>query len=250
MTKRPIIVHFHFFKNAGTSVEMILHDNFRDAFVRYDPGEATDTLPANALLPVLEENESIRAISSHTVCYPPPRRAGWSFFPIIFLRHPLDRILSMYNYEKGQDEDTPGTLLAKMHGLAGYIKGRLKAPGERTIRNYQTWMLGQRRAPVDDPDGQLEAAVHAVQKLPVVGVVEEFETSIRQFNDWLAPHFPGLEMVAAHHNRSRKPGTTLGERIQRIREAIGDSLFRRIERNNKLDLELYRLARQRLGTEN
>lgn len=246
MSKRPIIVHFHFFKNAGTSVETILQRNFAGTFMHYEPGGATETFPATALIPVLEENPAIRAISSHTVCYPPPQRQGWSFFPIVFLRHPLDRILSMYNYEKDQDEETPGTVLAKMHGLAGYIRGRLATPGERTIRNYQTWMLARQEAPEDDQEKQFEAAVAAIHELPVVGVVDAFDASIRQFNDWLAPHFPGLEMVPEHRNRSRVPGSTLSQRVRRIREAIGDALFSRIEKNNAQDLELYRLARRRL----
>ncbi len=248
MSRRPIIVHFHFFKNAGTSVETMLQRQFQDGFMRYEPGEATETHPGSALVPVLEENPQLQAISSHTVCFPPPRREGWSVFPIVFLRHPLDRILSMYRYEKSQEADNPGTLLARMHGLAGYIRGRLKSPGERTLRNYQAWMLAQRRAPADDQDRLLEAATATIEKLPVVGVVDRFGQSVQRMNDWLAPEFPGLELVPEHRNRSRRPGSTLGDRIRRLKETVGESLYQRIERNNALDLELYRRARERLSS--
>ena len=101
--RRSIIVHFHFFKNAGSSVEFLLREHFREDFALYEHGLPTETFPATVLTPYLQEHQSLQAISSHTICFPAPSHRDWSVFPVVFLRHPLDRILSMYHYEKQQD---------------------------------------------------------------------------------------------------------------------------------------------------
>lgn len=250
MTRRSIIVHFHLFKNAGTSVETILQRHFGERFTRYEHGGAAETFPASVLVPFLEKNRNIQAISSHTICFPPPNRSDWSVFPIVFLRHPLDRILSMYNYEKHQDARNPGAMLAKAHGLAGYISARLENPGERTLRNYQVWMLTREEQASKAADtGEktlLELAENALDTLPVVGVVDRFDESIGQFNDWLAPHFPGFNMMPEHLNRSASAGLSMQDRIHRMRDAIGSALFELLEEENTLDLELYRLACRRI----
>ena len=250
MPSRSIIVHFHLFKNAGTSVETILQRHFGKRFTRYEHGGPAETFPASVLIPYLEAHRRIQAISSHTICFPPPSHRDWSVFPIVFLRHPLDRIASMYTYERGQDAQNPGALLAKAHDLAGYITARLANPGERTFRNYQSWMLAREefrsRSQAVDQETLLEYAANALDAVPVVGVVDQFDESIRQFNAWLAPHFRRLHLKPEHLNRSASAGLSMQERIQRTREAIGETLFQRLECENGVDLELYRLSCRKL----
>ena len=64
MHERSLIVHFHFFKNAGTSVESILRRHFGRNFMTHEPGGPAETFPASALLPLLEKKRKIQAISS------------------------------------------------------------------------------------------------------------------------------------------------------------------------------------------
>ena len=250
MSRRSIIVHFHLFKNAGTSVETILQRHFGDRFTRYEHGGAAETFPASVLIPYLEANRHIQAISSHTICFPPPSRRDWSVLPMVFLRHPLDRILSMYNYERGQEAQNPGAILAKAHDLAGYISARLENPGEHSLRNYQTWMLAREeyrsKSPAADQETLLEYAANALDALPVIGVVDQFEESIRQFDAWLAPHFPRLNLKPEHLNRSASAPSNMQERIQLTRDAVGESLFQRLASENAMDLELYRLGCEKL----
>lgn len=246
MPQRSIIVHFHFFKNAGTSVETILRKNFKKDFMTFEPGGPAETFPASALQPVLEAHPKIQAISSHTISFPPPENPGWRIFPLVFIRHPLDRILSMYNYEKGQDSQSPGAIIAREHGPAGYIAERTRSPGEHTLRNYQSWMLAHNLADGNDSAAIAQAAIDVVINLPVVGVVDEFDRSIQSLSDWLTPHFSGLKMQAVHQNRSSRPGMSMQQRIDRLKDTIGDELFSQIEEENEVDLELYRLALQKL----
>ena len=246
MSRRSIIVHFHFFKNAGTSVEYLLKTHFGDAFETYEHGAPTETFPATVLTPYLESREGLQAISSHTISFPAPSHRDWAVFPIVFLRHPLDRILSMYRYEKQQDSDNPGALVARERGLAGYVESALFETGFRTFRNYQAWMLaGGHEAPEDDASLRF-AATNALNRLPVVGVVDEFAESVRQFTEWLSPHFPDLDLRPVHENRSEPGKSSIDQRVRTLRDRIGDELFERLERENEADFELYQSVRRRL----
>lgn len=246
MSRRCIIVHFHFFKNAGSSVEHLLEQSFGDRFERFEPGAPTDTFPATVLAPMLEKCGHLQAVSSHTVCFPPPARPEWSVFPIVFLRHPLDRILSMYNYEREQDSQNPGAVAAKAHGPGGYIESRLDDPHESTLRNYQARMLAGQLTVGSDDKALFGQASKPLNRLPVVGVVDEFDESIRQLSRWLSPYFTGLGFRPVRKNRTSPISSRMEDRIKSLRDRIGDDLFERIKRENELDLELYHLARQRL----
>jgi len=249
LKERRIIVHFHFFKNAGTSVESILRAHFGKGFATFEPGGPAETFPAAALEPFLEKNSSLAAVSSHTICFPPPERDGWKVFPIVFLRHPLDRVLSMYNFEKNQDSDSPGAVLAREAGPADYVIERLSNPGERTLRNYQAWMLAQHLVRSDSDEELFEAARQVILDLPVVGMVDRFAESIHRFNRWLAPDFPGLDMSPEHRNSSELSSLGVSGRLARLKEETGPELYRRLEDENRVDLEMYRLANERMARE-
>lgn len=252
MHKRSIIVHFHFFKNAGTSVETILQRNFRGCFRKqfmiYEPGDATQTFPASALIPVLEKHPGIRAISSHTICFPLPDREDWKFFPLVFIRHPMDRILSMYNFEKQQKADTPGARIARNTDAGEYVLSRLASPQERTLRNYQAWMLAGKDEAGLDADSLFRKSAAAVGALPAVGVVDQFARSIELMSQWLKPSFPGLKMEPVHRQRSSPRHMGLDERIQSFRNTVGEDAFRMAREENLIDIELYHLACQRLDS--
>ena len=61
-SRRSIIVHFHFFKNAGTSVEFLLKTHFGDAFAIYEHGQPTETFPATVLTPYLQEHQQLQEV--------------------------------------------------------------------------------------------------------------------------------------------------------------------------------------------
>ena len=87
--RRPIIIHYHFFKNAGTSVDAILQRNFGAGWTsREYPARSTP----NAAREFLVANPQIAALSSHTLPLPPPDIPDAEILPILFIRHPLDRL--------------------------------------------------------------------------------------------------------------------------------------------------------------
>ena len=244
--KRCVIIHYHLFKNAGTSVDAILKQNFgpRWASQEYAPQRRGDM--AASVRAFLLEQPDLVALSSHTLLLPPPDVPGVEIFPIIFVRHPLDRIKSAYAFEREQRADTEGARLAKQVDFAGYVRARLAVPQERFCRNAQAFRLAMA---VSGEGSELERAIRAVELLPFVGSVEAFDASVNLLQQLLAPRFPGFRGFATFANVSR-PGRTLDARIAEMRAELGDDLFETLAAANADDLALYGtvLARYSGGT--
>jgi hypothetical protein len=248
--KRCAIIHYHLFKNAGTSVDTILRRNFGTRWATREYERQTAGAMAASVRALLLDQPEIMALSSHTLPLPPPELPGVEIFPIIFIRHPLDRIKSAYTFEREQRADTEGARLAKQLDFAGYIRARLAVPQQRFCRNAQTLRLAAAEKAAEKMDGgsELERALRAAEHLPFVGSVEAFDASIEVLQRLLAPRFPGFQGFTAYANVSR-PERSLDARIAEIRVELGNELFEQLVAANADDLVLYRmiLARYRGG---
>ena len=119
---RFVILHYHFLKNAGMSIESILHRSFGSFFSSIDTPERDGHITEEALLDHLRRNPQLKAVSSHQIRYPVPHVAGFLFFDLCFLRDPFDRIRSIYDYfrEKPSDGD-PVSDFANRLPLGGFL---------------------------------------------------------------------------------------------------------------------------------
>ena len=74
-SRRGVIIHYHLFKNAGTSVDAILRRNFGEGWASREYPPRSD---GEAAREFLASNPHIAALSSHTLLLPPPEIPGWS----------------------------------------------------------------------------------------------------------------------------------------------------------------------------
>jgi hypothetical protein len=235
--ERSVILHYHLFKNAGTSVDAILKENFPGRWASQEYGSSDHAQQLLELEILARQRPEVVAISSHTLTLPPPAFEGVRPLPIIFVRHPMDRLRSAYEFEVRQTDETDGSRLAKSTDFAGYLKARLSWPGDRACRNFQTMRFAQWLAPNDGEE--LERALRAVRELPFVGLVEAFEESMRRFADIASPLFPSFRPFEARANVSRDASASLEQRLQAIREELGP-LHAAVEEANAADLALWR----------
>lgn len=237
---RTVLFHYHYFKNAGTSVDAVLQRNFGSRWIakEFPSGHKSEMIAE-----WIKSNPQADAFSSHTALFPLPILEGVRVYPIVFIRHPLDRINSVYSFERTQKEDTFGTLIAREHDLAGYILKRLEYESDRQLRNFHSDKLA--RLVPGPQEAELDRALSALKQLPFVGIVEEFETSMAMLECKLRPLFPSFTVFTTHENASRTQGLSLEERLNKLRETLGEDLWSHVLDANLADIALYYAARVR-----
>ncbi len=130
---RFVILHYHIFKNAGTTIEEILIKTFPAGFAKLDTEDHDALLSNSVLLDLLNSNPGLQAISSHQLRYPVPQVKDFLFFDVCFLRDPLDRIRSMYDYFR--EKHFPGVTLSDLAPIRAIrrLRGNLGRSYTRTM---------------------------------------------------------------------------------------------------------------------
>jgi hypothetical protein len=247
---RPVLIHYHIFKNAGTSIDDSLQRSFGDRWTAFEGTHATDVIDAARLSTFLSETPHLVAVSSHLARPPLP----WSTCrPIVFVRHPIDRARSVFDFIHA-DATQPGSELARTLGFAGYIRWVLDGGrGGIVIRDYQTVHLSEasfRDGSVLDArptERDLAQALELLEGWGVAGVVDRYDASVAVFQALYGPDFPDLMLDTVWLNRTQQSTRTLAERIADARSELGDELFDRLENANRLDLRLYHSSVARLS---
>lgn len=223
---RTVILHYHLFKNAGTSVDQILRHNFPDGWdSREFPGQGGDN--SSLVRDWILERPDCLAFSSHTMLGPLPRADGLNLVPIVLLRDPVDRILSAYQFERHQQAQTKGAILAKKTSLTGYVRARLDMPGDRQCRNFQTARLASH---VPGRGSELErarAALEEFRESGIVGLVREFDRAMKDLAQRLEPLFGPLKLPPTRANLAKGP-----------RPRIAAATRALLEQENAADFEL------------
>ncbi len=241
---RNVIFHYHLFKNAGTSVDELLKQNFRGHWVteEFNGNHANNNLKVKGWV---ERESKAVVFSSHTAALPPPVIENMTVFPIIFVRHPIDRIASAYAFERKQGGDSFGAVLARNTSLGGYIEIRLSLGRDRQCNNFHVARLAQMY--YGQAGDETEFALKAVDELPFVGLVEEFDKSIKCLAHWLTPYFPDFNVLAPKaKNVSQDHTIPLADRLAKIKQELGDSLYAHLIQINSGDFAIYEAVREKL----
>lgn len=134
---RNVLIHCHMFKNAGSSLDWSLQRSFGSDFI--DHRDDADMRSGNGYLKnYLLDNSSIKALSSHHITMPLPELSGVNLLPVFLFRNPLERIGSVYEFEKKQEANTPGSINAKKLNFSDYVRWRMEGNSGATIRDFQT----------------------------------------------------------------------------------------------------------------
>ncbi|WP_444935011.1 sulfotransferase family 2 domain-containing protein [Microbulbifer sp. JTAC008] len=239
---RKVVLHYHLFKNAGTSLDAAFKENFKGS------EWVTKEFPGNLQLNKAQveqwifDNPQAKCFSSHTALLPPPEVEGVKVFPVIFVRHPLDRIASAYAFERKQGGDSFGAVLARNTDLKGYIETRLSLPNDRQCRNFHVARLAQMFS--SEKGSELDRAREAVQELPFVGLVEQFDRSIFNLESCLRNFgIPNVKLETVRKNISRAVSKSLDQKLIEIERELGGEVYRKLVECNASDLALYEYLR-------
>ncbi|HML16659.1 MAG TPA: hypothetical protein VK419_06520 [Bryobacteraceae bacterium] len=241
---RFVLLHYHILKNAGSTIEEILYHNFRDRLARVDKPDRDGHVSNAEIVSYLDQNPQITAFSSHQINYPVPQARGYLFFDLCFLRDPMDRIRSTYDYFRLKpSEGDPVSDMANRAGEEEFVT--------HLIENYP-WMVNDVQVNLlangvvnDQPQGaeDLDRATARMLETSFLGVVDCFEESIIAGQLALRIVFPNLNGAQAPVNVSGGLGGNLEARIAKFREALGERVYSELARLNQMDVELVRRAR-------
>lgn len=234
---RKVIFHYHLFKNAGTSLDAILRENFPNQWASQE--FTVDLIKHRSLIEAwIRQTPQAVCFSSHTAMLPPPDLTDIKVLPVLFYRHPIDRIVSAYRFEQRQKVDTFGSVLARHTNMAGYIATRLALSEDRQCRNFHVHRLAQM---FDARQGnELSRAKRAVDELPFIGVVEDFAGSLERLQRWWhLEGFDGIALRPVKKNVSQDIKKSLELRLEELRYQLGDVIYTQLLEANQADMELY-----------
>ena len=247
---RPVILHGHIFKNAGTTFDWSLQRNFGERFL--DHREDQQMLGAGRahIEELLTGEQALRAISSHHMTRDLPAMQDVRFLQVYLLRHPLERIRSVYDFERKQPGLTPGAKAARNKSFRDYVQWRMLPDVAHTIRNYQTLYLAGNHTLASDTEiatRHFPAAVAHVRDDALVGLVERYDESMVVLEDSFKEGFPEIDLsyIPQNVSKSKWLNTKRRDPVAKILDELGD-LQRTVIDKNSFDLALYQIVAARL----
>ena len=232
---RTIILHYHLFKNAGTSLDQILKGHFGTAWVTREFSGPNLRKP-DMIKDWIVENPDASVFSSHTMSGPLPHIDGVRILPVMILRDPIARIKSAYKFERQQVSDSLGARLAKKHDLENYVLARLKIENDRQCRNFHMSVLASFTTGSSSELDRAKKSVTMLKSLGVIGFVENFEEFVENLASQILPIWPDFTWKNTRSNTSDKS--------PRLNE--DPDLISLLEKVNADDIELVNWARARL----
>ena len=241
---RPLILHGHLFKNAGSTFDWSLRRCFEDSFLDHRDDESMREGGNEFLKSLILKNPGLIAISSHVMPLMHSYPTGIKIIPIYFLRHPLLRVRSVYEFELRQlPAVTPGAIEAKNRSFGEYIAWRLDEKVGAIIRNYHSRYLGglRRRGPSDKGDKEdFGTALQTLSQTPIAPIVEHYDSSMIILEEALKPLFNSIDLSYVPQNVLQKEDKeiTLDEKLLELKHDLGE-LYDDLVAANRFDLLLY-----------
>ncbi len=234
---RPVLLHCHLFKNAGTTLDWSLARQFGDGFTDHRDDDDMRR-GAEYLGPYIERHPGLRALSSHHVRFPLPESADYRLLPLVALRHPIERARSVYDFERRQEADTPGANRAKELSFADYVRWRMEDGVAPTIRNFHCAFLAG-RFEQDIGEAEFQDSVAALANLPLLVIVERYDESMVLLEKSLQPYYGDVDLAYVAQNVTPGREGDLEARVQAIYNELGPELEQHFRESNHWDVRLY-----------
>lgn len=240
---RWVLLHYHIFKNAGSTIESVLQRSFGSRFATLHGPDADSVLNGADVAAFLESHPDLAAFSSHHIRYPKPVAPQVIVFDICFFRDPLQRLWSMYKFIR-RSEQTEGSGKNSNSMNARSFFEELLQQQPHLLNDVQVCTLATRGEYTRPPTGaDLRFAQRVLSDISVLGVVELFDESALAAEYFLRPTFPMLQFQYVKQNADPAAHPSPEKENEAFRSQVGDSIYGQLERMNELDTELLACAR-------
>ncbi|MDP3297581.1 MAG: sulfotransferase family 2 domain-containing protein [Thermodesulfovibrionia bacterium] len=235
--ERTVIIHCHIFKNAGTIFDRSLERNFGQAFFVHRDDEKMKK-GAEYLGPFLHEHTYIKALSSHHIRFPLPDVSNTRLLPTLIIRHPVDRVGSVYLFERKQDAQTPEAINIRKMSFQNYVLWRMKPTNEGIIRNFQTrYCLDEQSEVLNEENYKI--AQKRIRETHLLGLVDYYDESMVLFEEVLRPYYPDINLAYIKENVTLGGERGLEQRVNAIFQSLSIEIIDILFANNQWDLMLY-----------
>lgn len=247
--KRIILVHHHIFKNAGTSFNFALKNAFLEQFCEFDLPDG-EVVTGNILAQYLIDHSNLVALSGHHIALDIFKTNEFKILSSILIRKPLDRILSIYRFERAQEAQTEGALMAKKLNFKEFVSWRLDTTPQ-VFCNYQTLYCSRQGHTKNDymvTSEDFNLACHNLDKCFAVGTVEEYDKFLlfmqyearKYFKD---KFFENTHLNISSKNKSSKKSVSTKDILV---DKLGEDLVYKLIELNQSDEKLYEYANNKI----
>jgi hypothetical protein len=247
--KRKIILHYHIFKNAGTSVDHMLKESLGERWIEWDTTDPGAKISPAEMESFILDHPEILAVSSHQAVPPLPSR-HLDVYPIVFLRHPIDRAYSAYLFEWKKQKGTE----EPVGSFEDYVADRFATPRSNAIEDFQTLHFANRgydaRFPASHLDDEeiLRNAREFLLSLPFFGLVEDYGGSLERMRLAYGMVFPELTFSEFQDNALQDPKNTLYDKLRRLRAKVASETLSQLILRNQMDIRLFEFAQACVAT--
>ncbi len=245
--KRNIILHFHIFKNAGSTIEWILKNNFPKNTLSIDGKNPGDIIKIDEVIDILKKKSSIKTVSSHQIRFPIPKDDEFNFNSILFLRHPIDRAFSIYYFKSKETDNSIGSVKARSMNLEEFIKWNLNFNGYMPMKNFQVLCLSDKTTKEEVGQDDLRVAINRMKSSSIVGIVDRMDESLVIAENLLKKQFPKIDLAYIRQNVSKERKGTIEEKLKQGEEKIGLKLMNELIDHNNLDMKLYQTTNEEMN---
>ena len=254
---RTIICHYHIFKTAGTSFERVLRNNFGQRHLSFDGPKTSSMITQPELIKVIHTRPNLASISSHQITLPAPVSDQFLALPVVFVRHPILRIRSVFLHE---NRNAPEPLESPMEGFDAWFEELVAGhPNQLQICNLQTNLLC--RGANNSPKGvnangrplyDLEAALRNLSEVPCIGRAECFDEDVASFIPQLAAAGIEFDYPSRVTENVGAPdfGLSLEQQLDNMQAALSKPTWDKLHWFNHQDIALFEAVCNRLRSEN
>lgn len=253
---RSVICHYHIYKNSGTTFDGILAANFGERHICFDGPFPYFSINQRELTRIIQRNRAVVAFSSHQIALPVPSSLDFNVLPVVFIRHPILRIYSIYKYKREEQDGTQTSINAQAMEFDEWCGHNLKDPLEVShVSNAQTRMVSGTHGEVALSRRSTKAMVYDVHQairnlsgVELLARTEHFSADVSRFPEVLARH--GIEFSVDDTTPKNVTASnfekSVDERLEHVAANLSAETFEALCAANRQDLVLYEEVSRRL----
>jgi len=256
---RTVLCHYHIFKNSGVSFDALLAQNYQQRYIHFDGPFPFFQILQDQLRTIIERKTEIVALSSHQIRLPTPRSLDFAVLPIVFVRHPILRVRSIYQFNRQSNAETPLATAAAALDFDTWIDHCFKnTSGMNNISNAQTKLLAGvhqhttlTREHETHHQHDLNQAMRNLHTVELLARTDHYNDDIKRFPIIMKRHGIDFQLHESPpmNTTSDDIHEPLENRIQNTKSRLSESNFQRLIQANQQDLQLFNYATDRIEQE-